>query len=58
MKEHDIIVSTEDFKNISKGEKGTIVYVYSKDNFEVEFDNKRVVTANSKQIKKLDKQKK
>ena len=51
MKELDIVISTENFKNISKGDKGTIVYVYSENDFEVEFDNGRVVTANSKQIK-------
>lgn len=45
MKELDVVKLTKEFKNLKIGTLGTIVYVYDKHNFEVEFidDNKETI---------------
>lgn len=40
MKELDLVRLKEDYKGISKGEKGTIVLIYHEKNCEVEFFDK------------------
>ena len=40
MKELDVVRLNEDYKEISKGEKGTIVLLYDDKNREVEFFDK------------------
>ncbi len=40
MKELDVVILKEDYKEISKGPKGTIVLLYDDKNCEVEFFDK------------------
>lgn len=40
MNELDVVRLKEDYKEISKGTKGTIVFIYDKKNCEVEFLDK------------------
>lgn len=45
MKELDVVKLIKEFKNLKVGTMGTIVHVYDKHNFEVEFvdDNKETI---------------
>ncbi len=63
MEELDLVVLTEDFKDLKKGTKGTIVLKYTDTDFEVEFfDNEKntisVYTISSEYLKPREEEEK
>lgn len=53
LKEHDIVIVKKDGQHVKKGEKGTIVHIYSSGDFEVEFseDENKVVLLLKEEVK-------
>ena len=54
MKELDVVGLKEDYKEISKGTKGTIVLIYDDKNCEVEFFDKDVVMTPLKKLELIE----